>query len=50
MLASTRMNLSKAAALVIDDNPQALELICSVLTGVRARPRRWSFASARPST
>lgn len=37
MLASTRMNLSKASALVIDDNPQALELICSVLTGFGMR-------------
>jgi CheY-like chemotaxis protein len=37
MLASTRMNLSKASALVIDDNPQARELICSVLVGFGMR-------------
>lgn len=33
----TRVNLDKAVALVVDDNPQALDLLCTVLSGLGIR-------------
>lgn len=44
----TRINLDKAVALVVDDNPQALDLLCTVLSslGLRELVRASSAAEA----
>lgn len=37
MNGSARINLSSASVLVVDDNPQAVELLCGVLDGFGMR-------------
>jgi len=37
MNSTARINLEKAVALVVDDNPQALDLLCGVLSGMGLR-------------